>query len=172
MKKQHPLESTKKAKFSSLFDTNYKRLYHYAFSILKNEMLSEELVQETFIKLWDHFNDVKDAEPAIVSFLFTTLKNKIIDDFRKRQTREKHHNLYNLGTDRSTDIEQQWQLLEQIEEVYTSLEAKTEAIFKLSREKGLTYKEISTQKNISVKTVEHHISKALEAFRKGLKDYF
>lgn len=172
MKKSHSLKLVKKAKFENLFDTNYKRLYNYAFKILKSASLSEELVQETFIKLWEKFEDINESESAIVSFLFVTLKHKIIDDFRKKQTREKHTNLYSLNTTSSTDIDQQWELIEQIETIYALLEPKTETIFKLSRDKGLTYKEISEEKNISVKTVELHISKALTMFRKELKDYF
>lgn len=170
MKKTHPSKLTKKAKFSNLFDANYQRLYNYAFKTLGDTPLSEELVQETFIKLWENFENVNES--AIISFLFTTLKNKIIDDFRKKQTREKHTNLFRLNATTSTDIDQQWELLLQIENIYASLETKTEAIFKLSRDKGLTYKEISEEKNISIKTVELHISKALAKFRKGLKDYF
>lgn len=172
MEKAHSIKLTKKAKFSNLFDTNYKRLYNYAFKIIKDATLSEELVQETFIKLWENFEDINESESAIISFLFVTLKNKIIDDFRKKQTREKHTNLYSLNTTDSIDIEQQWELLEEIETIYASLEEKTETIFKLSREKGLTYREISEEKNISIKTVELHISKALAKFRKGLEDYF
>lgn len=58
-----------------------------------------------------------------------------------------------------------------IDDIYKSLPAKTSEIFKLSRVKGLTYPEIAALKNISVKTVESHISKALQTFRIQLKDY-
>ena len=61
--------------------------------------------------------------------------------------------------------------MQQIERIYTNLEEKTLDIFKLSRNEGLTYKEISIKNNISIKTVELHISKALKVFRDGLKDY-
>lgn len=172
MKQIPPFKLTKKVKFSNLFDTNYKRLYNYAFKILKDTSLSEEMVQETFIKLWENFENIQESEPAILSFLYVTLKNKIIDDFRKKQAREKHNNLYTLNTITSTELDQQWELLQQIENIYAALENKTACVFKLSRDKGLTYKEISEVKKISVKTVEQHISKALSVFRKGLKDYF
>ncbi|WP_298310052.1 sigma-70 family RNA polymerase sigma factor [uncultured Aquimarina sp.] len=164
--------SVKEAKFSNLFDKHYHRLYNYAFKVLKETDLSEELVQETFIKLWENFDHIKESERSIESFLITTLKNKIIDDYRKKQTRERHTNLYSLNTSIETQIDKQWELVQRIEDIYTSLEEKTTDIFKLSRDKGLTYKEISKKKGISIKTVELHISKALTAFKKGLKDYF
>jgi RNA polymerase sigma-70 factor (ECF subfamily) len=140
--------------------------------VLKETDLSEELVQETFIKLWENFEHIKKSERSIESFLITTLKNKIIDDYRKRQTREKHSNLYALNKSFETHIDEQWQVSQQIENIYTTLEQKTTEIFKLSRDNGLTYKEISKQKDISIKTVELHISKALAAFKNGLKDFF
>lgn len=147
-------------------------MYNYAFKVLKNIDLSEELVQETFIKLWENFDNIKKSERSIESFLITTLKNKIIDDYRKNQTREKHSNLYALNKSFETQIDEQWEVAQRIEAIYSTLEQRTTDIFKLSRDKGLTYKEISKQKDVSVKTVELHISKALTAFKNGLKDFF
>lgn len=172
MNKKNISNSTKEDKFSNLFDMFYGKLFNYAFKIIKEKDLAEELVQETFIKLWENFEQIKKSERSIESFLIVTLKNKIIDDYRKKQTREKHTNLYTLNTTIETQIDKQWELVEHIESVYTTLEQKTSDIFKLSRDKGLTYKEISEQKGISIKTVELHISKALKAFKSGLKDYF
>lgn len=172
MNKKITSNTIKEAKFSNLYDRHYDRLYNYAFKVLKETDLSEELVQGTFIKLWENFEHIKESERSIESFLITSLKNKIIDDYRKKQTREKHTNLYALNTSIETQIDKQWELVQRIEDIYTTLDQKTTDIFKLSRDKGLTYKEISEQKEISIKTVELHISKALTAFKSGLKDYF
>jgi len=165
-------KQAKEANFSKLFDKHYKKLYNYSYKVLKNKLLSEELVQEVFIKLWEKFNTIDQSERSIEAFLIVTLKNKMIDEFRKKKTRDKHNNLYVLNTTIETEIDKQWELLQLIEDVYATLELKTLCIFKLSRDKGLTYKEISTKKSISIKTVELHISKALKAFKIGLKDFF
>lgn len=172
MNKKITPNQIKETKFSSLFDRHYKKLYNYSFKILKESTLSEELVQETFIKLWEKFDTVTESERSIEAFLIVTLKNKIIDEYRKSKTREKHNNLYVLNTSIETEIDKQWELLQHIEDIYRTLEQKTTDIFKLSRDKGFTYKEISKQKGISIKTVELHISKALTAFKIGLKDFF
>lgn len=172
MSKKRTSKINKEDKFSNLFDAHYSRLYNYAFKILKEKSLSEEFVQETFIKLWENFEDIKKQKRSIEAFLITTLKNKIIDAFRKKQARDKHTNLYTINTSFETQINKEWELQQQIDAVYSSLEEKTTDIFKLSRDKGMTYKEISQQKDISIKTVEFHISKALTAFKKGLKDFF
>lgn len=162
---------TREKKFSILFDKHYKRLFNYAFKVVEDSDISKELVQETFIKLWGNFENVKDDERSIESYLITVLKNKIIDNHRKRQTQEKHFNLYKLNTVFTADIDTKWELEKEIEKIYNSLPPKTSAIFKLSRNKGLTYPEIAALKNISVKTVESHVSRALQTFRKELKDY-
>jgi RNA polymerase sigma-70 factor (ECF subfamily) len=161
----------KKNKFSLLFDKHYKRLFNYSFKMIKKKDLSEELVQETFIKLWENFENINDSNRSIESFLIVTLKNKIIDDYRKNKTRDKHTNLYTLHANLQEEIDNEWEISQQIDVIYAELHPKTLEIFQLSRDKGLTYKEISIQKNISIKTVESHISKALNTFRKGLKDY-
>ena len=80
MNKKTTSSSIKEATFSSLFDTHYSRLYNYAFKVVKEPDLSEELVQETFIKLWENFENIKVSDRSIASFLITTLKNKIIDN--------------------------------------------------------------------------------------------
>lgn len=158
-------------KFSNLFDKHYRRLFNYSFKMIKDSDVSEELVQETFIKLWENYETINNSSRSIESFLIVTLKNKIIDNYRKNKTREKHSNLYSINSNLQIDIENEWELHQQIDKIYDSLHPKTFEIFKLSRNSGLTYKEIAFKKNISIKTVELHISKALTSFRKGLNDY-
>jgi RNA polymerase sigma-70 factor (ECF subfamily) len=161
----------KKKIFSALFDKHYKRLFNYSFKVVKQKDIAEELVQETFIKLWENIENINDNERAVASYLITVLKNKIIDNHRKNQTKEKHLDLYSLNAKFVTDIDTKWELEKEIDSIYESLQPKTSEIFKLSRNKGLTYTEIASLKNISVKTVESNISKALITFRKRLKDY-
>ena len=162
---------TKKSRFSLLFKKHYQRLYRYAYKTLNDESLSEEIVQETFIKLWENFDTVKKAENSIESFLIVTLKNKIIDNFRKTKTRTKHTDLYTQNANFKDEIDTQWEVLKQIDLVYKSIDPAITETFRLSRDQGLIYKEIAAQKNISIKTVELHISKALKAFKKGLSEF-
>ncbi len=171
MKKPSLSRRTKETQFSALFEKHYTKLYNYAYKVLKTKNVSEELVQETFIKLWAHFEDMNGSQRSIESFLIVTLKNKIIDDFRKNEVRDKHTNLYTQNTNFQTELDTQWEISKQVDLIYRSLEPTVAETFRLSRDKGLTYKEISTKKNISVKTVELHISKGLKAFREGLKEY-
>ncbi|WP_233900208.1 sigma-70 family RNA polymerase sigma factor [Tenacibaculum piscium] len=160
-----------KVDFSALFDTHYEKLYNYAIKIVKDESISNDLLQETFIKLWENIDSMKINHRSIESFLIITLKNKMVDHFRKENVKKKHLNLYVLNKDIEEEINNEWDLLKTIEEVYTLLPQKTIEIFKLSRDKGHTYAEIASIKNISIKTVEAHISKALQVFRKELVNF-
>ncbi len=161
----------KKVFFSELFDKHYNRLFNYSFKVTKDEFESNELVQETFIQLWGNIDKVNQSERAIESFLITVLKNKIIDHYRKTKVRKKHSEQFLQNVNQLEEIEISWEVLQQIANIYTHLDTKTEEIFKLSREEGMSYTEIADKKSISIKTVESHISKALRAFRKGLKDF-
>jgi RNA polymerase sigma-70 factor (ECF subfamily) len=63
------------------------------------------------------------------------------------------------------------ELEKQIEEAISSLPPQCQTVFRLSRFEGLTYAEIAQQLNISVKTIENHMGKALKIMREKLKDY-
>lgn len=165
------MKSSKKEHFSFLFNEHYQRLFNYAVKLTNDRTVSKELVQEAYIKLWEKVDFVNVNDRTIESFLIVTLKNKIIDYYRSVQTREKHNNIYASNVCLETEMDKDWELTKEIDLIYQSLPLKTIEIFKLSRDKGLTYKEISIKKSISVKTVEAHISKALVAFKKGLKNY-
>ncbi|MCD8454370.1 sigma-70 family RNA polymerase sigma factor [Tenacibaculum finnmarkense genomovar ulcerans] len=160
-----------KVDFSALFDNYYGKLYKYAIRILKDESISNDLLQETFIKLWENIDSMKIKHRSIESFLIITLKNKMVDHFRKESVKKKHLNLYILNKDIEQEISNEWELLKKIEDIYTLLPQKTIEIFKLSRDKGHTYAEIASIKNISIKTVEAHISKALQVFKKELVNF-
>lgn len=157
--------------FSVLFDQHFSKLYNYSLKLTKEHTLSCDLVQETFLKLWENIDTIKNNNRSIESFLIVTLKNKIFDHFRKENTKRKHINLYALNKEVEERIENEWELINVIDKIYKTMPAKTEEIFKLSRDKGHTYQEIASIKKVSIKTVELHISNALKIFRENLKEY-
>lgn len=165
------MKLSNKEQFSSIFNRHYKRLFNYAVKLTNDSAVSKELVQETYIKLWEKVDFVNVNDRTIESFLIVTLKNKIVDYYRSVRTREKHTKSYSRNTCLEIEMDKDWELIKEIDLIYQSLPLKTAEIFRLSRDKGLTYNEISIKNKISVKTVEAHISKALVVFKKGLKNY-
>lgn len=160
-------QKDKRERFSTLFDLHYRKLYHFAYSILKDPDASEEVVQESFIKLWEQFDstEIKSYE----AYLMTILKRKVLDHLRKEKVKRRHIDLYQLNQQTFEELSQEWEIQERIQMLLQQLPEKTRTIFKMSRINSYSYKEIAIKKDISVKTVESHISKALAILKQALK---
>ena len=129
-------------------------LYHYkifrfSLAYLKNEEDAYDLVQEVFIKLWEN-RMVLNKDTHFDAFLFTIARNSVLSLFRKRITEQKYIDYLTVaatsntqGTEEQTDYTF---LKERYEQLIEKLPPKRQEIFKLSREKGLSNKEIATEK--------------------------
>ena len=151
--------------FDLLFRKYSRNLYHFAFSLLKNQEDAEGIVQEVFLRIWNRRVDI-DSTRSFKSYLFTISYNLIIDELRLRLKEKKyiHHLEKFFNTEEIiTENEAGYNLLKsQIEQVMEKLPDKRKMIYKLSRVEGLSNKEISEKLNISVKTVENQINLAIK----------
>ncbi len=127
---------------------------------------AKEVVQETFIKLWESRSAI-ESDKNFEGYIYRIAKNLIIDRFR-RITREKaarSYQIYMLGTENSTENKILHDELEvQIQATIESLPKIRRLVFHMSRVRGLSNREIAKELNISIRTVETHISKALQSF--------
>ena len=156
----------------SLFQDHYEGLCRYAFSILKNQDEAEDVVQKLFLKIWEKRKEL-EIQSYIKSYLFRAVYNSSLNELKrinKKSMQEELENLPQLKTDDSEPILYQ-ELEGRIEEALQTLPEKCGEVFQLSRFKDLSYKEISEQLNISIKTVENHMGKALKMMRMELQDY-
>ena len=156
--------------FDKLYNHYSRKLYQFAFSLLKNKEDAEGIVQEVFLTIWHKRTDISLTK-SFKSYLFTISSNLIIDLLRKR-LKEKEYlaylEKYFIADTPTPDLETEYNLMKsKIEQVVETLPEKRKQIYKLSREKGLSQKEISEQLGISVKTVENQITLAL----KQIKDH-
>lgn len=141
--------------FDSLFHTYNRRLYRFAFSILKNKEDAEGIVQEVFLRIWDKRAGI-DSSKSFKSYLFTISYNLIMDELRLRLKEkanlshpEKFFNIEELTSAQEAD----YNLLKSwVDEAVEELPEKRKQIYKLSREEGLSHKEISEKFNIMLKT--------------------
>lgn len=160
--------------FSDVFSAYYKDMVFFAYSFTHELSSAEDIVQETFVKLWE------DHEKLIVtvslkSILLKTIQNKCIDWHRHKKIVNNHCSyiidnspLYEYDTDNyvlRSDLELR------IEMAITNLPEKFKEAFEMNRFEGLKYKEIATKLNVSIRTVEVRISKALGLLRKSLIDF-
>ena len=157
----------------SLFRTHYDGLSRYAFTIIKNQAEAEDVVQGLFVKLWEKRKDL-DVIKDTKAYLYRSTHNESLNAIKKLKRiagdeEIKDSSLADLNDANSILIGEELQV--RIESAMNQLPDKCQEVFRLSRMEQLSYKEIAQQLEISQKTVENHMGKALRMMREGLKDY-
>ncbi|WP_082216287.1 RNA polymerase sigma-70 factor [Dyadobacter psychrophilus] len=157
--------------FRELYRRHARLLVHIAIRKTGLKSIAEDLVQETFVKFWLGRNKF-DIQKNIQAYLNGMLKNNIINYFHQEQKKRTTTFLDEeevLDNDTSEYLEFN-NLHEFYEQSLLKLPQKCREVFILSR-KGYSLKEIAASMEISEKTVEAHISKALKILRVEMKDY-
>ncbi|SFE84469.1 RNA polymerase sigma-70 factor, ECF subfamily [Chitinophaga sp. CF118] len=161
------------AAFTSLYERYWEKLVTLAYVRLQSTMDAQEVVQEVFLDIWKR-SDTIQLRHSFHTYISAALKYKIITFLAKRKNETDRQSMLNLPeADTSTE---QWlsyqQLQDELESTVTALPEKCRLVFRLSRENGLSEKQIAQTLNISVKTVEAHISRALKTLRTSLKHLY
>ncbi len=160
--------------FEELFRTHYSALCGYANMYLNDVDAAEDMVQEVFLKLWKNKNSL-EIRTSLKSYLFRAVRNaclNMIDHINIREEYKKFNEL-DIKEDESnfTDESIVSELEDKIRTTIDTLPVERRKVFVLSRYEGLKYKEIAERLNISVKTVENQMGKALQFMRENLVDY-
>lgn len=158
----------------TLFRTYYDGLCRYAFTILKGQDEAEDVVQKLFIKLWEKRNELEIAKD-VKSYLFRSTYNASLNELKRLKKKNMHDtidsNMNLQGNEDASSTVLSAELESKIEAAINTLPEKCGEVFKMSRMKELSYKEISEQLNVSIKTVENHMGKALKLMRVALSEY-
>lgn len=170
MKKQDKSEL-----FLHLFHTCYERLHRYAYTLLRDSEEANDIVQTVFARLWEKRQSVV-FEDDIKGYLYRSVHNLSMNVIRKEGARDKYMSYKNADRDSFMQggTEQQTmarELENRISLATAALPEQCRIIFLKSREEGKKYAEIAAELNISVKTVEAQMSKALRLMREKLADY-
>ena len=160
---------------NTLFQAHYDELCRYAFSILKDQDVAEDVVQQLFIKLWEKRSSIGKIE-NIRSYLFRSTFNMSLNEQKRMQRMPKRdediiQNSSLQSSDNTSNLLDSNELQERIDTAMMVLPKKCRDVFHLSRSEQLSYKEIAEQMKISPKTVENQVGKALRIMREELKDY-
>ena len=154
--------------FRTFFDYYWDTIYSVAFTFTKSESLSEEIVQEVFVKVW-----LKREQLALVTdmdaWLFIIARNHILNVLQKKVKEEAF--LKNLegyfsiinGSPEDLLFKKEAEAL--VNSAVTQLPKQQQLIYTLSRIAGLSQEEIAAKLNISKNTVKSHMNKALNAIR-------
>jgi len=156
-----------------LFNYYYPRLFNFSKSILKIEVGIDDILQEVFVKIWQNRKNI--TSPATFnSFIFTITKNLLLNELRRQLSSE---NLKNEV--KKLSVSPEYSLSEQIEyeelktkidQIVSELPDRQKAIFILSRNEGLSHKEIAEELGIKTKTVEYHIGLAIKEIKIKLQE--
>jgi RNA polymerase sigma-70 factor (ECF subfamily) len=172
------LREGKKSAYEEIYNDYFGVIYHLSLQYLHDATIAEEIVQDSFMKLWEIRETLND-QFNIHSFLYTITKNNCLNYLRNQKIALKHQeNLRYLEMQFNYEALGKmgnWlefeALREKIDLAIAVLPADLQETFRLSRFDELSYKEIAFKQTISVKTVEARVSKALRLLRLELKDY-
>lgn len=163
-----------KSVFSAIFKFYYEDLVMFARTYFNEIETAEEIVQDTFVKIWEEHKSLK-INVSLKSFLLKSVQNKCIDTFRRRKVKQNYINNTTgsyINYDYSIDnyiFNSELESL--IKTALDKLSPEISYVFLMNRYEGLKYGEIAKKLNISVRTVEARIGKALCFLREELKDY-
>ena len=159
------------AAYEELFRQFYGALCQFAFGYLKNEEESKEIVQEVFMGLWEKRQSLK-IKKAVKTYLFQAVRNGSLNRLRHEKVRQMYHeHQRNRKPIYDADEMERQELQLKIDKALDSLPERCQEIFRLSRYEDLKYREIADLLNISIKTVEIQMGKALKIMRSQLQEY-
>jgi RNA polymerase sigma-70 factor (ECF subfamily) len=160
--------------FEMYFKTLYQPLCSYAYTFLQDKEEAEEIVQATFLSIWEK-RQALNIKTSAKSYLYAMVRNACLNVIKHEKIKQKYVGeemaLADQGYESVSQTISSNELEKRIHYAMEKLPEQCRLVFKLSRFEELKYSEIAEQLEISVKTVENHMGKALKIMREQLKDY-
>lgn len=167
--------------FNAVYTSYYRKSFLFVKSYVHDELVAEDIVSESLIKLWERMK----AHPVehVSSYLFSILKNSSLDHLKHEAAERKAFKSLNEYLTREHEIRISVlqacvpneifssEIQQIIQSTLTNLPDKSRKVFEMSRFQNKTNKEIAEVFNISVKGVDYHIALTIKALRVSLKDY-
>lgn len=168
--------------FNYLFNEYYPRFIRFAIGYVRDEQVAEDFVSEAFTAYWENLQNLEpDTKPQ--AYILSIIRNKCLNHLQHLKVRSRvkeemsQHAEWKLNLSISTleacdpdfIFSDEIQLI--INKTLSKLPEKTRQIFILSRYEALPYSEIAQRMNLTNKSIEYHISKALELFRLSLQEF-
>lgn len=152
----------KEAAFTELYISYYPRIYTAAFSILRHHQGAEDVTQQVFMRLWEGWSTIEAVN--MEGYLITMAKNTILNQFRSNAVHSKYRKYLKERFDQEAgnveDLLIQRQQLSLLQQTVGHLPPRQQQAWRLSREQGLTYREIARRMGISKDSVKELMQKA------------
>lgn len=161
--------------YETVYKNYFKPLYVYAFTMLKDEIQAEEIVQNLFLKIWERKEKI-NIETSLKAYLYKATYFDCLNFIKHQKVKtnyETHatHVMKNIKSELASHKVMYKNLEEKLRIALNELPEQCRTVFQLSRFEELKYREIAERLNISEKTVESHMSKALKQMRIKLAEF-
>jgi RNA polymerase sigma-70 factor (family 1) len=158
--------------FQEIFYKHYEPLCKYAFTIVKEPHSCEDIVQETFLRIWEKKQNLIGSE-ELTWYMYTAIRNNCLSFIEKKQKTVlgdfNGQEIIDTPGERPSPTAKETDYDTLLKEALTNLPPKCREVFVLSRVSNLTYKQIGDCLGISIKTVENQMGKALKILRAYIK---
>lgn len=167
--------------FNEIYNSYYRKSFLYVKSYLHDDLVAEDIVSDSLIKLWEQMK--REEIDPLAPYLFTILKNRTLDHLKHQSIKRDVHSALEKAQLRDLEIRTaslessdpreifSAEIQQIIERTLQSLPEKTREVFLMSRFGNKSHKEIAEIFNISVKGVDYHIMQSVKELRVALKDY-
>jgi RNA polymerase sigma-70 factor (ECF subfamily) len=158
--------------FGQLFESNREKVYRFAFKLTDDRQRAEEITQQCFIKLWENMHKVQEGQD-VFPLLFVFTKHIVIDETRKLYRERKTLTHISQNQPISNENAEEKALLrkefnQNVHRVIEQMPEQRRNVYILSRDKGISNKEIADQLSLSPTTVRNHLTLALQALKREL----
>ncbi|MNK15556.1 ECF RNA polymerase sigma factor SigL [compost metagenome] len=154
----------------SIYINYYQKLCVYILNFTTDRNLVEDIVQDTFLRLWNKRETLR-TDGSLNAYLYKVTYNNFIDNYRKTKRLDdelENIRLASLAELLDDDHEEVFRKrLQTVNDAIAQLPARCKEIFLMNKEKGMRYQQIADELEISVKTVENQIGKALQVIREN-----
>jgi RNA polymerase sigma-70 factor (ECF subfamily) len=157
--------------FNKLYSTCFRPIYRRVFSLVKDEAVADELVQDLFLKLWQNREDI-DPQQSFEAYLFTIAQHLVYDHFRRIAKNKRlvarlllNATDYYLHSDILLETKESRELLQK---AIDQLSPQRREVFTRCKIEGKTYEETGLELGISVPTVNSHMTQSMKLVREYL----
>ncbi|MGD8427688.1 MAG: RNA polymerase sigma-70 factor [Balneolaceae bacterium] len=161
--------------FEKLFLRFYEPLCNFAWTYVRSSHISEELVQDAFLAVWESRESL-DKEKNIKTYLFQVVRNKSLNHLKHQEVAREHNKhiewLNSAPISQIHDFDEESEFIKAARQAIEDLPERAWQIYTMNRKDGLTYREIAEVLDISPRTVESQMSRALKQLRQSLSKYF
>ncbi len=168
------LKNDDQAAFTIIFTKYYQDLTRFSFGYTRNSDAAEEIVQEVFLKLWENRTTLV-IHNSLKSFLLKAVQNRSIDSLRHDNITHKYASIVLEHPLLSENDTENYILHSELQANFNHAMEKIPVeyaeSYRMSRIENMNYQDIAQKLNVSVRTVEVRISKALHFLREELKDF-